>query len=252
MFTRQKLLKKIIPKPIYVLLWILLRRKYKRSYSQMGEDLILDSIFYDLKKGFYVDVGANSPWVASNTMFFYEKGWNGINIDATPGSMKIFNVYRKRDVNLEIPISETEEILKYYLFRAPVLLPSSLSTFDEKIAKNHADLYKVKFYTKELKTQKLEWVLDKYCPDKEIDFLSVDTEGFDLKVLKSNNWEKYRPKIIVIECAGGDGWRGSDYVEIVKFLEENNYAFYYDTSTNALFLENTFLKKRFPAANISK
>jgi hypothetical protein len=32
-----------------------------------------------------------------------------------------------------------------------------------------------------------------------IDFLSVDTEGFDMEVLKSNDWNKFRPKAIVLE-----------------------------------------------------
>jgi len=91
----KQLIKKILPEFIYATLWFLFKKKYMRSYSSRGEDLILDSIFYDVKKGFYVDVGANNPWSASNTMFFYEKGWSGINIDATPGSMKLFNVIRK-------------------------------------------------------------------------------------------------------------------------------------------------------------
>lgn len=233
----KNLIKKILPESIYALLWILLRRKYKRSYSQMGEDMIINTIFCAIKKGFYVDVGANSPWVASNTMFFYEKGWNGINIDATPGSMKIFNVHRKRDVNLEIPISNTEETLKFYMFQS-----SSYNTFGEEAMKPKDK----PIDAKELNTRKLSWVLDKYCSNKEIDFLSIDTEGFDLKVLKSNNWEKYRPKIIIVEGQGPGTWDSFRNSDIVRFLEKNNYTFHCNTSANALFLENAFLKKRFP------
>src|SRR4030042_4646353 len=68
----------------------------KSHYSQDGEDIVLAS-FYEEKpgyKGFYVDVGALNPLRFSNTQYFYEKGWRGINIDATPGSMKEFNEIR--------------------------------------------------------------------------------------------------------------------------------------------------------------
>jgi hypothetical protein len=47
---------------------------------------------------------------------------------------------------------------------------------------------------------RLEDVLDKYLPrHKEIDFITIDVEGFDLEVLESNNWNKYKPKYILIE-----------------------------------------------------
>jgi hypothetical protein len=57
--------------------------------------LILRRIFEHKQKGFYVDVGAYHPFLFSNTYIFYLRGWRGINIDATPGSMKLFNKFRK-------------------------------------------------------------------------------------------------------------------------------------------------------------
>ena len=66
----------------------------RHSYSQEGEDLVLRKIFKKQDKGFYVDVGAHHPKRFSNTFLLYKKGWNGINIDATPGSMKLFNKFR--------------------------------------------------------------------------------------------------------------------------------------------------------------
>jgi len=84
--------------------------KFKRiSYSQEGEDLILERFFEGMNTGFYVDVGAFHPKRFSNTYIFYKKGWHGINIDARPGSMKLFNFVRPRDINLEIPISNEKK-----------------------------------------------------------------------------------------------------------------------------------------------
>jgi len=81
-----------------------LKRKYLdnysiKIYSQDGEDIILKEFFSGKEKGFYVDIGAHHPLRLSNTYLFYKKGWSGINIDAMPGSMKIFNKKRRRDIN---------------------------------------------------------------------------------------------------------------------------------------------------------
>ena len=69
-------------------------------YSQNGEDLILNR-FIEIKKRVLYRCWCSYPIRFSNTHFFYKKGWSGINIDAMPGSMKLFKNIRKRDINLE-------------------------------------------------------------------------------------------------------------------------------------------------------
>ncbi len=71
------------------------------SYSQNGEDRILARIYERQRYGFYVDIGAHHPFRFSNTYLLYKRGWNGINIDAMPKSMELFNKYRNRDINIE-------------------------------------------------------------------------------------------------------------------------------------------------------
>jgi FkbM family methyltransferase len=213
---------------------------FRKSYSQMGEDMMLDIILYGVEKGFYVDIGANDPWKQSNTCFFYEHGWSGINIDALPGSMAEFNVARTRDINLEIAISENEEVLTYYSFENPVY-----NTLDGEKAKAVEEKL---IDTLELRTRTLAWVLDQYCPVKEIEFFTVDTEGFELQVLRSNNWEKYRPKVIVVEM--DESRTQFEKTELVHYLEELHYTFYCNTTQNAFFFENGFLSKRFPSGSV--
>jgi len=96
------------------------------SYSVEGEDRVLSCLLEFKKSGFYIDVGAHHPIRFSNTYLFYLKGWNGLNLDAMPGSMKLFEDIRPRDINLQIPISSKKQILKYYLFNEP-----ALNTFSE-------------------------------------------------------------------------------------------------------------------------
>lgn len=167
------------------------------SYSQEGEDLILSRYFQDKTDGFYVDIGAHHPKRFSNTYKFYLKGWHGINIDAMPGSMKLFKRIRPRDINIEVPVSDTNTILKYYIFNE-----TALNTLNEAEAqsKSKIESYYIK-ETVELTTERLDQILDKHLPGniKKIDFLSIDVEGLDLQVLQSNNWKKYRPVFVLVE-----------------------------------------------------
>ena len=61
------------------------------SFSQEGEDLILNELFKNSSKGIYIDIGAFDPWRFSNTAFFYSKGWCGLNVDARPGFKALFD-----------------------------------------------------------------------------------------------------------------------------------------------------------------
>src|SRR5687767_14463398 len=79
---------------------------YAPSFSSAGEDMILRHIISsDKRDGFYVDVEAYHPTHQSNTYFFYLYGWRGINIEARPGSRKLFDKVRPRDINLEMGVS---------------------------------------------------------------------------------------------------------------------------------------------------
>jgi hypothetical protein len=58
----------------------------KVSYSQCGEDIIINFILTCLKidKPTYMDIGAHHPFRFSNTALFYEAGCHGINIEPDP------------------------------------------------------------------------------------------------------------------------------------------------------------------------
>ncbi|WP_242926562.1 FkbM family methyltransferase [Pontibacter vulgaris] len=193
-------------------------RYTKISYAQEGEDLLLERIFESKLQGFYIDVGAHHPKRFSNTYLFYKKGWRGINIDAMPNSMTSFNKIRPNDINLEAGISQVEQVLTYYMFPEP-----ALNGFDKQMSESR-DMPIID--KKEVHTFPLHVVLDKYLPlDQEISFLSVDVEGYDLEVLQSNNWDKYRPLIVLVEILEA---KVENIFEtgIHKFLNSKGYVFY--------------------------
>ncbi|PKN87291.1 MAG: SAM-dependent methyltransferase [Deltaproteobacteria bacterium HGW-Deltaproteobacteria-1] len=173
---------------------------YQKSWSQEGEDLILSRYFENLKtNGFYVDVGAHHPLRFSNTYKFYKQGWHGINIDAMPGSMDLFNRLRPRDINLEKAVSDSKQIMTYYAFNEPALNGFSKELTQHRDGQGNNKI----IFKKDIETSTLEEILDQYMPKgQNIDFLSVDVEGLDFAVLKSNNWVKYSPELILIEICG--------------------------------------------------
>jgi hypothetical protein len=190
-------------------------------HSQLGEDMILKNLLQNKSNGFFVDIGAFHPVDISNTYYFYKKGWRGINVDATPGSMEIFRLVRPGDINLEIGIDENECERNFFLFDN-----RALNTFTDegvKFAKEHFNVEPYKVVKTTFTT--LEKLLDTYLPNSisQIDFLSVDVEGADDLVLYSNNWVKYKPKVLCIE-------RHMNYnefkeTELDRFLLALNYHF---------------------------
>lgn len=203
------------------LLSIIYYFRHTKSYSQDGEDAVLLSFYEGIKnyKGFYVDVGAHHPVRFSNTYLFYKKGWKGINIDPTPNSMRPFKLIRSKDVNLEIGIGTEAAKMNFFCFNEP-----ALNTFDEGLAKersNEPNHYIIK--TIAVPIRPLKNVLDECLPkNKQIDFFTIDVEGLDLEVLKSNNWSKYRPKYILVEDVDFK-IEEPEKSKIFKFLKSHNY-----------------------------
>ncbi len=234
--------RKILPENIRIIL-NKYRQTYKEQqarhyYSSLGEDVILESIFSGKNEGFYIDVGAHHPKKGSNTYLFYRKGWHGINIDAMPGSMKKFNKTRSKDINLEVPISDKNDTLTFYMFNAP-----ELNTFSKPKADDNLKTHKL-LNTATLHTNTLSSVLKKHLPDNQVvDFLTIDVEGYDFAVLRSNDWNKIRPKVILVEILH---MPMEDIInhEIALFLKSHGYLIFAKTYNTVVFMQNEFFKER--------
>jgi FkbM family methyltransferase len=202
------------------------------SFSQDGEDMVVSYLFHDSSEGFYIDVGAHHPQRFSNTQYFYLRGWKGINIDAMPGSMKKFDLLRPNDINLEIPISDKSEILTYYEFDEPALNSFSLPLSQQRVRETN---YKIVSEI-QLQTQTLAEVLDKYLPSQQkIDLLSIDVEGLDYQVMISNNWDKYKPKVVLVEDLNLKSFEKIASSKTYLFLEEKGYTLCAKTMRTLIF-----------------
>lgn len=200
------------------------------SFSIEGEDMLLDRMFNHKTSGFFVDVGALHPSRFSNTYRFYKLGWRGINIDALPGSMALFKKERPLDINLEIPVSDRSETMHFYVFNE-----RALNTFSKELAEERdgKDGYAIEQVI-ELQTQGLSDILSKYLPEGQaIDFLTIDAEGLDFQILKSNDWNKFVPSVVLVET-------DFSYVELLSsdinaFMSKHGYELYAKTVKTCFF-----------------
>ena len=228
---------------IHILQNIYLKNKYfikKKSYAMDGEDLAIDQYIEKKEKGFYLDIGAHHPIHRNNTQLLFNKGWSGINIDVNQFSIDLFNFLRPNDLNLLTAISDHEgEITFYYQKKF-----SQLNTTDKKIAHEH---FNGNFNERLVKCQSIHNILinSKY-KEVKIDFLNIDVEGAEMKVLRTLNFEIYDPKLICIEILG---YRDLDSMEreirikddeIYRYLIEKNYKKVWSGSSycSHLFVKN--------------
>lgn len=198
-------------------------REVNMFFSQTGEDILINGVLGNQEKGFYVDVGAYDPIKFSNTYGFYMRGWSGINIDPNPKSIAKFNHARPDDINLNIGISDKPEELTYYNFKE-----SAFNTFSKKLV----DSYKTSpISTTKIKVHRLDEVLSAHIwPLQKIDLMTIDTEGYDLNVLKSNDWQKYRPKVIAVEYDKTNN-------DIDNYLKKLNYKLACNTILTKIFTD---------------
>lgn len=191
----------------------------RRSYSQEGEDLLLERLFSNGAPGVYVDVGAHHPFRFSNTYLFYRRGWRGVNIDANPGSMKPFRRWRSRDVNLEIGISEEPGTLPYHAFEEP-----AFNTFDADLAAQRRDAGHPYLGGRVVECRSLSDVIQRhpFLHGVANSFLTVDVEGLDLAVLRSSDWARFRPSFVLAELLDV-AMSQVDSTETSRFLSSIDY-----------------------------
>tara|TARA_B100000401_G_scaffold139893_1_gene92897 strand:- start:204 stop:869 length:666 start_codon:yes stop_codon:yes gene_type:complete len=206
---------------LYFLYLFYLGSKYKyftkkNSYSQFGEDLIINNFFGNFV-GTYVDIGCYHPIKYSNTALLHKKGWSGTNIDLNKTSIDFFNACRKNDLNITACLSDKIEEVEVYM-------DSEFSALNS-INKNNIK----KFGLKNLKKKRVQTTLFNKLIKKNFDFLNIDCEGNDLKILKTIDLKKFTPKIINIEVSK------DNKKQIYEYLNFYGYGIYEVKSMSHIF-----------------
>lgn len=198
---------------------LLLGRSVRYSFAHTGEDRILEGLLKPLitENGFYVEVGCNHPILFSNTYGLYRKGWTGICVDANPALKEKFNRLRPRDRFILALVSDTSSEREFYIIQNDVLSTT------EKNNKEAAANQGLTFNTIKYFPQSLTSILDKHNAPQEFDLLSIDAEEHDYHVLRSLDFSKYKPQVIIIEDETYS-FDESASNAIVDFMGRNGYV----------------------------
>ena len=191
------------------------------SCSQSAEDLLLSSIFSDVSRGFYIDVGANHPTRWSDTKIFYERGWSGINIEPLDMYCKALKQQRPRDVNVCGALGERHGEMILYQHDA-------LSTLKKEIADSLESSKNFTFPPKLVAVYTLTEICERYCSENTvINFLKIDVEGFEYEVLKGTDFSRWKPQVIQLEGIEPASKRQT-YLDFEPLLFEAGYEFVYE------------------------
>ena len=190
------------------------------SYSQFGEDIILEFYLGRRAPGFFVDVGAYHPRRCSNTFLLYLRGWRGINIDADPDVISLFNAERPQDQNVLAAISGTSGTGTLIRFNEKAF--NTLSPALAERATRHP-AWKIQD-TVTVTTHRLSDILHRHVPDgQRIDVMNVDIEGADLDALQGNDWDRFSPEFLIAEDHAFEA-ANPHRSDIFQFLSEKGYV----------------------------
>lgn len=239
--------KRNIFKSLYFLSQKYLKNKPKYSYSFGGVDLLASHFFKDQEKGVYLDIGCHHPISGSNTYLLYRKGWSGINIDLDLGSIELFDFFRSDDHNEQVAVSDCKGEVTLYSHhsRSPVQTVSlqSAQRMDQKGLKKTA-----------VASDTLNSIIENSkFKDCEIDFLSIDIEGHEFNALKYFDFEKYNPKLVVIEYNDPELAKQEFHYQslenifnsdIYKLMCAKNYKFVNWHHSDLIFVSDSVHRKR--------
>ncbi len=205
------------------------------SFSQTGEDLIVDYIFrvLGITRPTYLDLGAFDPWALSNTARLYLRGSRGVNIEPNPEQFQHFLRSRPDDQNLNVGIAAAAGTLTYHVLDAATLNTFSRTEAERCVREEGHRILK----ELPIPVLTLTEVLAKHCGGVCPDFLSVDIEGLDQLVVATLAAQAAKPKVVCIETISySRGGQGRKDEALVQALRACGYLPFADTNINTIFV----------------
>jgi FkbM family methyltransferase len=210
----------------------------QESYSQCGEDLAVRFFLHyrGIGKMTYLDIGANDPIELNNTYFFYRLGFRGVLVEPNPAFGERLKSVRRHDTTLiaGIGVAAAREA-DFYVMNQPALSTFSKEQADEaaKSLANVAISEVIKVPLLNINDVMLEhW-------NGAPTFVSIDTEGMDLSILKTIDFARFRPKVICAETLAV----GTTKVipEIAEYLVAHDYVVRGGSFVNTIFVDSKIL-----------
>ena len=164
------------------------------TFAQNFEDVMLSRLFQRQAQGFYVDIGAWDPTLHSVTKHFYDMGWSGINIEPIKRQLDLFTEQRPRDRNLAVAVSDVKGHLVFH--ECSDLTSLSTASPDQAKALKRVGHNLISYEVDVITLRDIA----EHCRGHTVDFLKVDVEGLEKRILKGGDWHVFRPRVLVIEA----------------------------------------------------
>jgi FkbM family methyltransferase len=160
-----------------------------QTHAQFGEDVAVLEHFGENFKGVFVEVGAFMPDTLSQTYLLEQNGWVGILVEPQPDRCQ--QIAEKRSARVyQVACGSPDQAGSELMLR----VDGPLSKIVTDSPQTSQELIPVKMRT-------LDSLLEE-SGFTHVHFLSIDTEGFELNVLKGFSIKKYSPELIIIEDEG--------------------------------------------------
>ena len=207
------------------------KRLYKNNFGhikfqgQSFQDMIAFLYLKDRNKGFYMDIGAHDGIGGSNTYVFEQIGWDGICIEPQPDIYNKLRKYRKcRCYNVALSSMKNDSA---DFFKTAI---SGLSGLDEGMPESRKQCLKEYGKTEiiKVKTMTFDEIMKDHPNVKHIDFMSMDVEGHEIKILETINFEKYTFGLVTIE--------NNDPEKIKALMSKNGYKVFMKIGDDTMFI----------------
>ena len=198
-------------------------------YSQINQDLdVLEYLNYN-KNGYFIDIGATDGIAGSNSYLLEkEYGWNGICIE--PQNDFYNKLIKNRSCHTDNSLLFSKKGKEFDFSNA-----KELGGITEYIS----DMYKYAKESEQVKkiSETLNNILIKYNAPYNIDYMSLDTEGTELEILKGIDFDTYTFSILNVEHNSIEPAR----TNIRNFLENKNYKFYKENDDGRIVVDDFYI-----------
>lgn len=189
--------------------------------SQDMQDLFLDRwVFRGLEGGMFVDIGAHDGITSSNSWFFEtQRNWRGVCVEPNPSVSKRLRANRSARI-LDCCVSETRGPVKFQRIAGYSEILSGIENrYSAEQRKRIADEMQEYGGSSEIVE-----VASRTFPDiaeelglSEVHYLSIDTEGAELEIVKSIDFRKYMFHVITVE------YSKETQAELLALMKEKDF-----------------------------
>lgn len=215
-----------------------------RYYSQHGEDFLLNEIFKDKESGFFVEVGCIDGRRFSNTLTFEERGWTGLCIEAHEGYIDLLRKNRPNSIICHCAAAERDEDNVMFYANARGTLSTLDKSQEERFKRDFRDYFSG-FQEQTVNKRRLDTIFEEHGI-KQIDILSLDVEGYEIEALQGIDFNKYKPKVFVIESDSPE-----HESELDRILMPNGYFKSVKLGSNIFYLIDSKLDSKLKGKTFS-